>query len=95
MYYVLSAVAAYLLIGVILTYNVLALPRRKPRFRDIALGAAVMPVLSSVLFLCVLFEPLWKRLLVMLDFNPPEEMRAGPKPASGSDAGESGKSGQR
>jgi hypothetical protein len=44
------------------------------------LGAVVMPVLALILFLCTLFEGLWKRLLIALDYNPPEEMRAGPKP---------------
>jgi len=81
MTYVLLAVFAYLLVGVIMTYNVLVRPRRRPGFLDVALGAVVMPVLSVILFLCVLFEDLWKRLLIALDFNPPEDMRAGPKPS--------------
>jgi hypothetical protein len=63
-----------------MTWNVLAIPRRRPRFWDVALGAVVMPVLALILFLCTLFEGLWKRLLIALDYNPPEEMRAGPKP---------------
>lgn len=87
MNYVLIALGAYLVVGVILTYNVLKIPRRRPRFWDVAVGAVIMPVLSAVLFLCVLFEPLWKRLLIALDYNPPEEMRAGPKPPAGDDAG--------
>ncbi|MBY0510784.1 MAG: hypothetical protein K2P94_11635 [Rhodospirillaceae bacterium] len=82
MNYVLIAAGAYLVVGVVLTYNVLKIPRRRLRFWDVAVGAVIMPVLSAVLFLCVLFEPLWKRLLIALDYNPPEEMRAGPKPAS-------------
>ncbi len=82
MYYVLAAVAAYLLIGIILTYNVLAIPRRKPRKVDLALGAVIMPVLTIILILCEVFEDVWKRLCILLDFNPPEEMRASPKPQS-------------
>ena len=82
MYYVLSAVGAYLLIGLILTYNVLVMPSRRRRLWDIALGAVIMPVLALALLLFALFEELWKRLLIALDYNPPEEMRAGPKPPS-------------
>jgi hypothetical protein len=69
-------------IGIILTYNVLALPRRRLKLRDLVVGAVVMPVLAVVLVLCEVFEKAWKRLLIILDYNPPEEMRAGPKPPS-------------
>jgi len=71
-----------------MTRNILAIPRRRMRFWDLALGAVVMPVLSVFLFLCVLTEDLWKRLLIALDYNPPEEMRAGPKPSASDESGE-------
>lgn len=80
MYYALAAISVYLLIGIVMTYNVLARPRHRPEFMDVALGAVVMPMLALILFLAVLFEKLWKRLLIALDYNPQEEMRAGPKP---------------
>jgi hypothetical protein len=83
MTYVLLAILAYLVVGLIMTRNILVMPRRRPRFWDLAVGAVVMPVLSVVLFLSILAEDLWKRLLIVLDFNPPEEMRAGPKPPTG------------
>ncbi len=39
-----------------------------------------MPVLLVLALLMMLFEKLWARLLVLLDFDPPENMRAGPAP---------------
>lgn len=83
MTYILSAIFIYLVLGLILTRNVLRMPRRRMRFWDVALGAVIMPVLSLILFLCIIGEDLWKRLLIALDLNPPEEMRAGPKPPTG------------
>jgi len=83
MNYVYYAILAYLVVGLILTRKVLRIPRRRMRFWDVAMGAVVMPVLSFALFVCVLSEDLWKRILILLDFDPPEEMRAGPDaPAS-------------
>lgn len=82
MYYFLYAILAYLLVGLIMSRKVLRIPRRRLRFWDVVVGAVIMPVLSVVLFLCIIFEDLWKRLLIALDYNPPEEMRAGPKPAA-------------
>ena len=79
MNYVYFGILAYLVLGVVLTRSVLRAPRRRMRFWDIALGAVVIPVLSLVLFLFILCEDAWKRLLIALDFDPPEEMRAGPK----------------
>jgi hypothetical protein len=86
MNYVYAAIFAYLVVGLILSRNVLAIPRRRMRFWDLMIGAVVMPVLSLILFLSILFEDLWKRLLIALDYNPPEEMRAGPKPPESKDA---------
>ena len=78
MNYVLYAISAYLVLGIILTRSVLRTRTFRLRFSDVALGAVVMPVLSLAMLLCVLFEDIWKRLLIALDFDPPEEMRAGP-----------------
>lgn len=78
MTYALATLAAYLTLGVILARTVFKAPSMRLRVRDIALSAMVMPVLFVILLLCILFEELWKRLLVALDYNPPEEMRAGP-----------------
>lgn len=71
-------IAAYLITGLFLARSVLRVPRKRMRLRDLALGAVVMPVLSTFLFLCIVFEAWWKRLLIALDYDPPEEMRAGP-----------------
>lgn len=82
-YILLGILAVYLITGIVLTRSVLR-PNRRLRLREVALGALFMTVLFVFLLLCILFEDLWKRLLIALDFNPPEEMRAGPKtPADG------------
>jgi ABC-type uncharacterized transport system permease subunit len=74
-------VGAYLVTGLMLTRNVLRRPksRNKMRLHDWAIGSVVMPAMFVFLMLCVFFEKMWARLLIVLDFNPPEEMRAGPK----------------
>ena len=84
MTYTLSGIAAYLVLGAILTYSVFREMRRpRRRFRDFALGSVLMPILLVLLLLFILFEKLWARLLIVLDFDPPEDMRAGPaEPAS-------------
>ena len=83
MNYTLFGILAYLVLGVVLTRSVLRIPRRRLRLRDMALGALFMPVLFVILLLSIFFEDLWKRLLIALDFNPPEEMRAGPDSPGG------------
>ena len=56
-------------------------PRR--RLRDFALGSVLAPILLVALILLLLFEKLWARLVVVLDLEPPENMRAAPaEPAS-------------
>lgn len=74
-----ALVSAYLVTGLILTRNVLRVPRKRQRLRDLALGAVVMPVMFVFLMLCVFFEHLWARPLIVLDFKPSEEIRAGPR----------------
>ncbi len=76
-YVVFSIVGAYLVLGLCLTRYATA-PNMRMKFRDVILGAAFMPVLLAFMLLCIFFEKAWKRLLVALAFDPPEEMRAGP-----------------
>ncbi len=78
-YLIWALVVGYLVIGLILTRNVLRAPSKRMRFWDFGLGAVVMPVLFVFLLLCILFQDLWKRLLLALDFKPPEDMHAGPQ----------------
>ena len=80
-YILYGILAAYLIAGLILTRTVLR-PNRRLRYYEVALGAVFMPILFIFLLLCIFFEDLWKRLLIALDFDPPEEMRAGPKDPS-------------
>ncbi len=80
-YVIWGLIGAYLLTGLIMTRNVLRRPksRNKMRLHDWVIGSFVMPMMFVFLMACVLWEKLWARLLIVLDFNPPEEMRAGPK----------------
>ncbi len=72
-------IAAYLALGVFLTHLLLLeMHRPRRRFRDFALGSVLAPVLLVFLILLVLFEKLWARLVIVLDLEPPENMRAGP-----------------
>ena len=80
MNYVRYAIAAYLVVGILLTRTVLRAPSLRMRFRDYVLGSIVMPVLFVALLTCVVSEDLMKRILIALDFDPPENMRAGPRP---------------
>lgn len=82
MIYVLGAVAAYLALGFILTRYVTA-PSLRMKLSDAFLGAFFMPVIMAGLLLCTLYEAAWKRLLIALAFDPPEEMRAGPEEPAG------------
>tara|TARA_R110000868_G_scaffold49259_2_gene158871 strand:+ start:945 stop:1226 length:282 start_codon:yes stop_codon:yes gene_type:complete len=78
-------IAAYLALGAFLTHLILMeMHRPRRRIRDFALGAVLAPILLVVLLLLLLFEKLWARLVIILDLEPPENMRAGPtEPASG------------
>ncbi len=79
MNYVLFAIAAYLALGAFLTHSMLAgMQGRRRLLRDWALGSAFLPIVFLVGLLFILFEKLWARLLVFLDLDPAEEMRAGP-----------------
>lgn len=80
------AILVYLLVGLFLTQNVLRAPTLKMRLRDMAIGAVVMPVLFVALLLFAFFEDMWRRLMIVLDLDPPEEMRAGPKEPAEADS---------
>jgi hypothetical protein len=88
MIYVLSGISVYLVLGVVLTHVLWASPRRRIRFRDALVGSFFMPIVFCGLMLCIAFEELWKRLMIVLDFKPPEEMRAGPETPGSSDTKE-------
>ena len=83
--------AAYLAFGLYLTHGVFSgMHRPRRRLRDWALGAVSMPVLFIVGLIFMACEKIWARILPLLDFEKPEEMRAGPvepdqKKASGQD----------
>ena len=80
MVYVWAGLAAYLVIGLILTYSILPGPNKRPlRFRDIVLGSLFMPILFVILIVFDISEEMWAKILIVLDFDPPEIMRAKPR----------------
>ena len=79
MNYFYIGIAVYLVAGLVLTRSILKNTSMRMRFRDAVLGAVATPILFTAMLAFELFEDLWARLLVMLDYDPPEEMRAGPK----------------
>lgn len=80
MIYLLLAIGAYLVAGLVLTFMILPGPnKRRLRFRDVIIGSIAMPVLFVLLIVFDISEEAWARILIMLDFDPPEIMRAGPK----------------
>lgn len=85
MTYVLYGLAgAYLLWGMVLTYTLRSgLHRRGGFMRDWLLGPLVLPVLFLIGLAFMAWEKLWARLMIVLDLDPPEEMRAGPAPKPG------------
>ena len=79
MKYVALSVALYLVLGFFLTRWIIKGTTRRLGFRDIVVGPVAMPILCLFLILFTLCEKLWARLLIVLDLDPPEEMRAGPR----------------
>jgi hypothetical protein len=84
MIYFYFGLAAYLVVGLILTFVILPGPnKRRLSFRDVVTGAMFMPILFVILICFDLSEEAWARLLIILAFDPPEKMRPGPpKPVS-------------
>lgn len=76
--YIFLGAVAYVALGLVLTRVLLKGTSQRFRVRDAVLGAAFMPILFVFLFLFEALEGLWERLLIALDYDPPEEMRAGP-----------------
>lgn len=87
MKYFLFALSAYLVLGLYLTRSILkTAPTIKLRFKDYAIGAFLMPLVLLLALLLTLFEKAWARLLIALDFDPPENMRAGPDTSDSGDS---------
>jgi hypothetical protein len=84
MTYFYFGLAAYLVLGVILTFVILPGPmKRRLGFRDVVLGSIFMPILFVLLIFFDISEEMWARILIVLAFDPPEKMRPGaPKPVS-------------
>ena len=81
MTYLLILLAVYWLFGAGLTYSMRSgMHRRRTPVRDWLLGPVAMPVLFLVGLIFMACEKLWARLLPLLDYEKPEEMRAGPLP---------------
>ncbi len=88
-YVLYGLAAAYLIFGAVLTHSVISgMHRRRGKFRDWALGTAFMPVIFVLGLICMAFEKLWARLKIVLDLEPVEELRAGPKEPADHDIGQ-------
>lgn len=88
-YVLYGLVAAYLIFGVVLTHSVISgMHRRRGKVRDWMLGVSFMPVVFVLGLVCLAFEKLWARLKIVLDLEPVEELRAGPKKPSVHDTGQ-------
>ena len=79
-HYVRYAIAGYLFVGLLLTRVILRAPSHRMRIRDYLIGSVAMPILFVALLTCVVSEDLMRKILIALDFDPPENMRAGPRP---------------
>ncbi|MBX7199233.1 MAG: hypothetical protein K1X51_07625 [Rhodospirillaceae bacterium] len=78
MTYVYIGIGVYYVLGFILTRVILKGTTLRMGFRDFIVAPFAMPVLFVVLMVFDLSEEAWARILVMLDFDPPEKMRAKP-----------------
>ena len=79
MLYVYIGIAVYLAFGAFLTSSMLAsMHRRRHPVHDWLFGSVCMPVLFVVGLVFLACEKLWARLLPLLDFEKPEDLRAGP-----------------
>ena len=88
-YFLYGLATAYLIFGAVLTHSVISgMHRRRGKFRDWVLGTAFMPIVFLIGLICIAFEKMWARLLIVLDLERPEEMRAGPKEPADHDIGQ-------
>ncbi len=78
MIYLYIGLAAYLVLGFVLTRVVLKGTTMRLSFRDLVVGPVAMPVLFLVLLVFDISEEAWSNLLAMLAFDRPEIMRAKP-----------------
>jgi hypothetical protein len=75
-----SALALYLVIGLVLTHSLTdGAPGLRLRFRDYVLGAFAMPLLTLALYLFILLQKLWYRLLLALDYEPEDRKPETPR----------------
>lgn len=77
-YWLWGAAAVYLLLGLILTRVVLKGTTYRLRFRDVVVGSVAMPILFVLLMVFEISDETWRRILILLAFDPPEIMRAKP-----------------
>lgn len=73
-----GAAGIYLVLGLILTRVILRGTTYRLKFRDAVVGSFVMPVLFLLLMFFEVSDETWRRILIMLAFDPPEIMRAKP-----------------
>lgn len=79
-YILYGLAAAYLIFGAVLTHSVIAgMHNRRGKIRDWLLGIVFMPIVFVFGLICIGLEKLWARLLIVLDLERAEELRAGPK----------------
>lgn len=78
MNYLYIGIAVYYVLGFILTRVILKGTSIRMGFRDFLVAPLAMPVLFVALMVCDISEEAWAKILVMLDFDPPEKMRARP-----------------
>jgi hypothetical protein len=76
--YLYIGIAIYYVLGFILTRVILKGTTIRMGFRDFLFAPLAMPVLFVVLMVFDISEEAWAKMLVMLDFDPPEQMRAKP-----------------
>ncbi len=75
-----SLLALYLVIGLVLTHSLTyGAPLLRLRFRDYFLGAFAMPMLTLALYLFILMQKAWYRLLLALDYEPEERKPETPR----------------
>ena len=73
-----GAAGAYLVLGLILTKVILKGTTYRLKFRDALVGSVAMPILFLLLMFFEISDETWRRILIMLAFDPPEIMRAKP-----------------
>lgn len=78
MNYLYIGLGVYYLLGFVLTRVILKGTTIRMGLRDFLFAPLAMPVLFVVLMVFDISEEAWAKILVILDFDPPEQMRAKP-----------------